>query len=117
MTDYIEIGKELGLPLILGLLGYLGGRKSTSEKKSIELETLKNEFSLEIESLRQFRELLVIDNKSLKDELKETQVQNKELKLLVNSLEDKCKSLSNELKKMNDLICLNTNICKNKKTE
>lgn len=115
MTEFIDLMKEIGLPLVLAILAFFGGRKSGVEKKKLDFESIKIEFDTELNALKEFRTLLISDNNSLKDELKQMRVENKELKGLVSSLQQKCGELTNELQRVSNLMCSNAITCVNKK--
>ena len=107
-NTYIDIIKEIVVPIILALLAFWGGRKSSAEKHKLEFET-------EIASFKEFRTLLIEDNESLKKELIATQKSNRELKTIVATLENNIETLKKEIKQLTNAVCTNAEDCKNKK--
>ena len=95
--DWVMLLKDVGVPLVGAFLGYLGGRKSATEKKKSEFETL----SQELEAFKNYRQLLIDDNNSLIKELREMKTQMSEMK--------------EQLKDLAKNNCYNFPYCKNKK--
>lgn len=74
--DWITISKEIGVPIILAGIGFLGGRKSATERKKSEFETLGKE----LEAFKNYRQLLIDDNNSLIAELRDVKRQMVEMR-------------------------------------
>jgi hypothetical protein len=103
MEQIGELLKDFGLPLLLGVLGYLGGRKSKAEN-----------FKLELDSLAEMRELIILDNKSLREEIKLREKERKADQTIIKQLRDNIAELKTEVQSLRDVMCLNVNDCKNK---
>ena len=73
--DILSLAKDVLIPVVVAGIAFLGGRKTATEKKKSEFETL----SQELAAFKAFRQLLIDDNNSLVKELKEMKSQVKEL--------------------------------------
>lgn len=74
--DWVTPLREIGVPIVLAAIGFVGGRKSNSEKRRSEFETL----SKELDAFKNYRQLLIDDNNSLIAELREVKRQMVEMK-------------------------------------
>ena len=76
--DYISILTTFGLPLTIGIIGWVAGRnKNKAETNKLRAETdflYAQKYKEDLEATKEFREMLVTDNAALVKEIKDMKI-------------------------------------------